>query len=120
MDQNDKPQFPYNFMAYHFLDASGNLKAMEEDGSKTEKFIREGFNVDGSSIKGMAQVESSDLTVMPEPDTFQRIQVGPMDHNRFMCHLLMDNGQRHPCDPRNILHKQVSRAQGKLLLLLSL
>lgn len=49
---------PYpEFVAYHFLNAHGQLMAMEEDGENTAKFLKEGFSVDGSSIKGMSKVE---------------------------------------------------------------
>ena len=100
-----------NFVAYHFLDASGELMAMEEDGKKTEKILREGLSIDGSSIKGMSTVEKSDLRVVPEEDTFLKIKVGDdFVHHRFLSHLVDENGNPHPRDPRSILRKQVDMA----------
>lgn len=104
-----KEEYP-EFVAYHFLNIDGDLMCMEEDGKSTEKFLKEGFNVDGSSIKGMAQVEKSDLKVVPEKDSFLSIKVGDLEHHRFWGHLEDDQGNPHPCDPRSILKKAVSKA----------
>ena len=100
------------FVAYHFLNASGELMCMEEDGLNTEKFLKEGFNVDGSSIKGMAQVEKSDLKLVPEKDSFLTLKIGDFVHNRFLAHLVDDYGKPHPLDPRGILKKLSDKAQG--------
>ena len=100
-----------DFVAYHFLDANGELMAMEEDGEKTEKILKEGLNVDGSSVKGLSMVESSDLRVMPERDSFLTIQVGDdFVHHRYLAHLVDEKGAPHPRDPRAILQKQVDKA----------
>ncbi|KAL3920928.1 MAG: hypothetical protein SGILL_003018 [Bacillariaceae sp.] len=99
------------FVAYHFLDPSGKLLAMVEDGNNTDKFLQEGLNIDGSSI-GVATVEKSDLKVMPEKELFQTIRLpgSPMEHHRFVSHLVDQDGNPHPLDPRNILKKQVDKA----------
>ena len=67
--ESKKEEYP-PFIAYHFLNIDGELMAMEESGKNTEKFLREGFTVDGSSIKGMSTVEKSDLKVSPVKDSF--------------------------------------------------
>jgi len=99
------------FVAYHFLNANGELCAMEEDGGSTDKFLKEGLNVDGSSIKGMAKVEKSDLKVMPEPDSFKTIKIGDFVHHRYLAHLLDDNGKPHPMDPRGIFQRVIDKAR---------
>lgn len=104
-----KSEYP-EFVAYHFLNAKGELMSMEEDGGNTEKFLKEGLNVDGSSIKGMAQVERSDLKMIPEKDTFLKIKIDDFVHHRFMAHLVDDQGKPHPRDPRGILKRQVDKA----------
>jgi glutamine synthetase len=109
MSESSKKKYP-EFVSYHFLNASGELMAMEEDGQHTETFLREGLHVDGSSIKGMSSVENSDLRVMPEEDSFQTIHMKDFVHHRFLCHLLDDNGNPHPRDPRGILMKLVDKA----------
>lgn len=105
-----KPKEYPPFVAYHFLNANGELMAMEEDGLSTEKFLAEGLSVDGSSIKGMAQVEKSDLKVIPEADSFLTLEIDKFTHHRFLAHLVDDQGKPHPRDPRGILKKQVDKA----------
>jgi len=103
-------KFP-DFVAYHFLNARGELMAMEEDGDSTEKILKEGgFNVDGSSIKGMLSVEKSDLRLVPEEDSFLTIRIDDFVHHRFLAHLVDESGQPHPRDPRGILKKLVDKA----------
>lgn len=99
------------FVAYHFLNARGELVAMEEDGENTEKILKEGgFNVDGSSIQGMLSVEKSDLRLVPEEETFLKIKIDDFVHHRFLAHLVDEHGLPHPRDPRNVLKKLVQKA----------
>lgn len=106
-----KRDYP-DFVAYHFLNARGELMAMEEDGKNTDKFLHEGgFNVDGSSIPGMLSVENSDLRVVPEEESYKTIHIGKdFVHHRFLAHLLTNQGQPHPRDPRGILKRMVNKA----------
>lgn len=104
-----KEEYP-EFVAYHFLNIDGELMCMEEDGKSTEKFLKEGFNVDGSSIKGMAHVEKSDLKLMPEKESLLTLKIDDFVHHRMWAHLLDDYGNPHPCDPRGILKKGVDKA----------
>lgn len=106
-----KPKEYPNFVAYHFLNIDGKLMAMEEDGKSTDKFLKEGFNVDGSSIKGMANVEKSDLKLIPEKDSFLSLKIGDFEHHRFLAHIVDDHGKAHPRDPRGILLKNVEKAR---------
>lgn len=104
-------QYP-KFVAYHFLNGNGELKCMEEDGKNTEKFLKEGFNVDGSSIGGsMLTVEKSDLKVMPEKDSFLHIEIGDFVHDRFLGKLVDNEGNPHPMDPRGIFSKLIDKAR---------
>ena len=104
-------QYP-KFVGYHFLNADGELRCMEEDGKKTEEFLQTGFNVDGSSIGGgVLTVEKSDLKVMPEKNTFLHFKIGDFVHDRFMCHLLNNEGKLHDLDPRNVFQKQIDKAR---------
>eukprot|EP00831_Metopus_contortus_P062293 TRINITY_DN5435_c0_g1_i4.p1 TRINITY_DN5435_c0_g1~~TRINITY_DN5435_c0_g1_i4.p1 ORF type:complete len:443 (-),score=97.90 TRINITY_DN5435_c0_g1_i4:45-1373(-) len=107
--QMTSKKFP-EFVSYHFLNADGQLCCMEEDGLNTEKFLKEGFNVDGSSIKGMMSVEKSDLKVMPEPESYATLKIDDFVHHRFLAHLLDEDGKPHPKDPRGILKRMVDKA----------
>ena len=104
------PKYP-DFVAYHFLNAKGELMAMEEDGANTDRFLKDGgFEVDGSSIAGISRVEKSDLRVVPEEETYQTIRIGDFVHHRFLAHLVDDKGKPHPRDPRGILKRLVEKA----------
>lgn len=100
-----------DFVAYHFLNANGELVAMEEVGERTENFLKSGVSVDGSSIKGMAKVEKSDLRIMPEEETFATIKIGDFVHHRFMCHSESEDGKPHPRDPRGIFKKLIEKSR---------
>ena len=84
--------------------------AMEEDGNSTEKFLKEGFTVDGSSIKGMSSVEKSDLRLIPEEESFLSLEINDFVHHRFLAHLVDEKGAPHPRDPRGVLQKLVDQA----------
>jgi len=81
-----------SIVAYHFLNIDGELMCMEESGKSTEKFLKEGFTIDGSSIKGMSSVEKSDLKVIPEKDSYLHIKIGDFEHDRFMAHFVNEHG----------------------------
>lgn len=112
-NRGNSPKHYPEFVAYHFLNAHGELLAIEEDGNNTEKFLKEGgLSVDGSSIKGMLSVERSDLRVVPEEESFLKIQINDIEHCRFLAHLVDETGQPHPRDPRGVLKKLVDKANG--------
>lgn len=76
----ENPMYP-DFVTYHFLNPKGELKAMEEDGEKTEKILKQGLSVDGSSV-GVSNVNESDLKIMPEGETLKTIKIGDFEYHR--------------------------------------
>lgn len=108
--KEESKKYP-DFVAYHYLNANGELLSMEENGNRTEKNLKGGLNVDGSSITGMCNVEKSDLKIMPEEDTYASFRIGKFDHHRFMCHSLGEDGKPHPRDPRGILLRIVEKCR---------
>jgi glutamine synthetase len=99
------------FVAYHFLNADGALMCMEEDGKSTDKFLKEGLNVDGSSIKGMCKIEKSDLKLVPEPESFLALKIDDFEHHRYLAHLVDDHGMPHPRDPRGIYQRIIDKSR---------
>ena len=75
---------------------------MEESGKSTEKFLKDGFTIDGSSIKGMASVEKSDLKIRPDPNSFLEIKIGDFVHHRFLAHFEDEYGKPYMRDPKAI------------------
>lgn len=100
-----------DFVAFHYLNASGELFAMEEDGILTEKNLKDGISVDGSSIKGMSDVEKSDLRIIPEKDTYLSFRIGKFVHHRYLCHSLCEDGKPHPRDPRGIFLRIIEKSR---------
>jgi len=137
-DSNNESEreFP-DFVAYHFLNGFGELRAMEEDGAKTSKLLGDGLSVDGSSIlgggggesflaaAGGTKVEHSDLKLIAEPDTYAVIRIAGVGkegqdddfvQHRFWAHAMAVDEETkketpYPLDPRNILQKQVDKAR---------
>lgn len=107
---NKKKEYP-EFVAYHFCNARGELMAMQEDGLNTEKFLQNGFSIDGSSV-GMASVEKSDLVIVPDAESYKTISLDDdrFQHHCFLAHVVDEQGQPHPLDPRGILKKTVDKA----------
>ena len=46
----------------------------------TEAIFTEGFGIDGSSIRGWKSIESSDMLVVPDPDTAFMDPFAPFRH----------------------------------------
>jgi glutamine synthetase len=72
--------------------------------------LKEGFTVDGSSIKGMSTVEKSDLKVVPEVDSYLKIQIGDFIHHRYLAHFADEFGKPHMRDPRNIFQRIIDKS----------
>lgn len=109
MVDSKEEKYP-DFVCFHFLDANGELKSMEEFGPNVPKFIKEGLNVDGSSIAGMSKIEKSDLKLIPEKDSFLKVKVGDFESYRILCKSMTDQGLPHPNDPRQIFQKVIDKA----------
>lgn len=94
---------------HQFCHFSGRPHCMEEAADLYAGMAKCGFGIDGSSI-GFLNVTASDLTVVPDPDTF-RIGQGPDGKFGYSWSWLYGNDNRpHPLCVRSCLKRVVDKA----------
>ncbi|RLT27853.1 MAG: glutamine synthetase [Chloroflexi bacterium] len=100
------------FIRLWFTDILGVLKSVAITVEDLEHALADGITFDGSSIEGFARRSESDMTVLPDPATFQVLPWRPRDNAtaRMFCDVLKADGTPFEGDPRNILKQQIRRA----------
>lgn len=106
-----------DYVEMRFVDLLGRLKAMivpcePADSLETlsrDPSLRRGASVDGSSIAGMASVESSDLRLDPDITTLIELPYTSQRTAAVMCFMKekatsLDSGLYHPKDSRGLLY----------------
>jgi len=106
------------WMQVHFTDLLGGLRSFSVPTRDllSGKVWEDGIGIDGSSVRGFARVESSDLRVVPDPGAFS---VVTMRDGVVLARAMGDifeprSGQRFEGDPRNIARRAMDavRAAG--------
>ncbi|UCH03442.1 MAG: glutamine synthetase, partial [Candidatus Thorarchaeota archaeon] len=105
------------YVELRFVDILGRMKAMTVtcnpadtiDEVKKDSALSEGTSLDGSSIVGMSMVESSDLRLVPDPDTLMELPYSAQRVAAAMCFVREKGGEegRHSwysLDSRSVLH----------------
>jgi len=103
------------FVGLWFTDILGRLKSVSIPASELETAFDEGVGFDGSSIKGFARIDESDMVAKPDPATFQII---PWRSNgdvvaRMFCDIQNPDGSPYEGDPRYILKRSLERLEGE-------
>jgi len=97
------------FLRLIFSDLLGQLKSIEVDYECLDDILEHGAVIDGSSVKGYATVNESDLLLLSScvKPTFQ-----PWDPSAayLYCRVHDISGKAHPRDPRAVLDKMVEEA----------
>ncbi len=101
------------FVGLWFTDILGRLKSVSIPASELEIAFDEGVGFDGSSIKGFARIDESDMVAKPDPATFQII---PWRSNgdvvaRMFCDIQNPDGSPYEGDPRYILKRSLERLE---------
>lgn len=93
------------YVQLQFTNVEGKLKSMTVHVSQIGEAIDEGLGFDGSSVTGYADVEESDLVLMPDLETFQILPWKSRGKSiaRLFCTVCYPNGEPHEADPRNTL-----------------
>ena len=65
------------FIRLWFTDILGQLKSFAITSEELEGAFDEGMGFDGSSIKGFARIDESDMIAKPDPSTFQIVPWRP-------------------------------------------
>jgi len=103
------------FIGLWFTDILGRLKSVTISVSELETAFDEGMGFDGSSIKGFARIDESDMLAKPDPATFQIVPGSPKGNAiaRMFCDILNPDGSHYEGDPRYILKRNLERLREK-------
>src|SRR3989304_6774009 len=103
------------FIRLWFADIHGQLKSFAIPVEELEYAMDEGMGFDGSSIKGYARIDESDMIAKPDPATFQLIPWRPKEKAvaRMFCDILNPDGTPYEGDPRYALKRNLERLKEK-------
>ncbi|MDO4241816.1 MAG: glutamine synthetase family protein [Microbacteriaceae bacterium] len=101
------------FVRLWFTDISGALKSVAIAPGEVESAFTEGIGFDGSVLEGTTRAYESDIVAKPDPATFQMLpwrgEIEPSA--RMFCDLYTPNGEPSVSDPRQVLKRQLERAE---------
>ncbi len=99
------------FIRLWFTDILGQLKSFAITDDELEEAFNEGMGFDGSSIKGFARIDESDMLAMPDPVTFQLVPWRPKEKAvaRMFCDILNPDMSPYEGDPRYVLKRNLER-----------
>ncbi|QNU67780.1 type I glutamate--ammonia ligase [Ruminiclostridium herbifermentans] len=108
IEQND-----VKFVRLQFTDILGRLKNIAITERQVERALEEGIIFDASAIAGFSEVESSDMLLLPDINTFTIIPWRPQHGKvaRFICDIKNYDGTQFIGDPRYVLKKSVEKAE---------
>ncbi|MBI4837983.1 MAG: glutamine synthetase [Nitrospirae bacterium] len=103
------------FIRLWFTDILGQLKSFAITSEELEGAFDEGMGFDGSSIKGFARIDESDMIAKPDPSTFQILPWRPKEKAvaRMFCDVLNPDGTPYEGDPRYALRRNLQRLKEK-------
>ena len=103
------------FIRLWFADITGQMKGFAITKEELENALEEGMGFDGSSIKGFARIDESDMIAMPDPTTFMTLPYRPREKAvaGMLCDILNPDGTPYQGDSRYILKKTLKRAEDK-------
>lgn len=99
------------FIRLWFTDVLGSLKSFAIPVEELETALYEGMGFDGSSIKGFARIDESDMVALPDPKTFQLLpwRSGEEKVGRMFCDILNPDGTPFEGDPRHVLKRNLEK-----------
>ncbi len=100
------------FIHLWFTDVLGFLKTFVITIDELELAMAEGMGFDGSSIQGFARIQESDMVAMPDPATLQIMPWRQGDDlvATMFCDVVRPDGSAYPGDPRQVLRRNVEKA----------
>ena len=101
------------FIRLQFTDIFGTLKNIAITASQLEDAMENRILFDGSSVKGFAPIEDSDLYLHPDLSTFCIFPWRPQQGKvaRFICNIHRTNGSIFEADPRAVLLDAYDKAR---------
>lgn len=100
-------KYDVRFIRLWFVDILGQLKSFAIHVSELETAFEEGMGFDGSSIKGFARIDESDMVAIPDPTTFVLLPWRPKEKAvaRMFCDIYNPDGTPYQGDPRYALKR---------------
>ena len=101
------------FIRLQFIDIFGTLKNSAITASQLEDAMENRILFDGSSVKGFAPIEDSDLYLHPDLSTFCIFPWRPQQGKvaRFICNIHRTDGSVFEADPRAVLLDAYDKAR---------
>ena len=101
------------FIRLWFTDVLGLLKSFAITPAELEIALDEGMSFDGSAIDGFSRTYEADMLAKPDPKTFQILPWRPGEGGvaRMFCDIVTPEGEPFDGDPRNVLRRNMQRAQ---------
>jgi glutamine synthetase len=108
-------KYDVKFIRLWFSDIHGQLKSFAVPVEELEFAFNEGMGFDGSSIKGFARIDESDMIARPDPSTFVILPWRPKESavGRMFCDIYEPDGSPYKGDPRYILKLNLEKAKKK-------
>ncbi len=104
-------EYDIKFIKLWFTDILGQLKSFTIPVDKLEIAFEEGIRFDGSSIKGLARIDESDMIAIPDSTTFVFLPWKPKEKvtARMFCDIYEPDGTLYKGDPRQILKRNLEK-----------
>ncbi|MCX7714947.1 MAG: type I glutamate--ammonia ligase [Clostridia bacterium] len=101
------------FIRLQFTDIFGHMKNMAITTSQLDKALDNRVKFDGSAIEGFAQVQESDMYLIPDYDSFEIFPWRPQQGKvaRLICDVYTASGVPFEGDPRYVLKKIIKEAE---------
>jgi len=105
--------YDVQFIRLWFCDIHGLLKSFAVPVHELPMALEEGMGFDGSSIKGFARIDESDMIARPDPSTFAILPWRPKEKQvaRMFCDIYEPDGSPYKGDPRYVLKKALEKAK---------
>jgi len=106
-------EYGVHFVRLWFCDIHGLLKSFAVPVHELPMALEEGMGFDGSSIKGFARIDESDMIARPDPSTFAILPWRPKERPvaRMFCDIYEPDGSPYKGDPRYVLKKATEKAK---------
>ncbi len=102
------------FIKLWFNDILGQLKSFAIPVGELKRAFSEGMGFDGSSIKGFARIDESDMLARPDPNTFALLPwISKQKVARMFCDIIQPDGSPYEGDSRYILKRNLERLKQK-------
>jgi len=101
------------FIRLQFTDITGSMKNIAITDKQLDNAFKNGVMFDGSAVAGFTGIESSDMFLFPDPDTFSIMPWRPQQGKvaRIICNIKNHDGSQFEGDPRYILKRTLKKAQ---------